>query len=297
MKKQYTATGFNLSNFLNDVVAHSQALRDKIVAAQFLSQQNVVEMHLQGTITTQDDLDLQQLLDDHNAQPDSPYKIMSLVNPDFRGLPIENVDFKRHLRGDIALDKKVTMHSNGRPEKSEYYNGTDLVCKITFTFQDANFLLTERKEFIHQMKEDGSWSDGFLIKKKTYDHTHEVDGFLAVEERIDARKHIISSMKAFLSGVIMTVLQKDIIEVIEMISPFWDASEVQRRKFQEFGTEEWKGFISTLDLASAPAFGTQAFTDLVTSGDIKNAPYAYFKIPIDVHGTTIQDYMVGRLTY
>ena len=277
MKKQYPATAFNLVNFLNDIEAHSASLRSKIISAHFISADNVVEVNLQGTITSQDDDDIESIIGSHNSQPESPFKIMGLINPDFRGFPIENIDFKRHLRKDIALNKKVTMLPNGRPDKSQYYNGEDLICEIRFSFETENYLVTDRKEHLHQVREDGSYSEGFLIKHKIYDLTDLKDGSDAVQERIDARQEIVSSMKSFLSGVIMQALGQTIDQVIVTITPFWDETKVDRDKFIEFGTDEWKGDIANIDLATTA--------------------HTYLAIPIDQNGTTVKDYMIGRLTY
>lgn len=275
MIKQYPIVNFRLDNFLTEVEAISADLRGKITA--IVHKNSVADIHLEGTLTLQDDTDLQSAIDNHKWQPDSPFRIKSLVNTEFKYLPVENIDFKRHLPADVALVKTVTMMPDGRPEKSEYTWNDTLYAEIRFAFQTANYLLTDRKEYLYYLREDGTYSDPILIKHKPYDLSKAKDGSDAIDERISARGQIVSSMKAVLSGIIMQAMNQNMDQVIVTISAFWDDSYTARKKFIEFGTDEWKQFIANIDLA--------------------NTPYPYFAIPIDANGTTVKDYMLGRLTY
>ena len=145
------------------------------------------------------------------------YRIVYLINKQFQKLPLENIDFKRHMLPNIALNKKVTMLPNGRPDKAEYYNGTDLVAEIRFEFIDSSGLMIDRKEYLYYVKQD-----------------------------------IVSSMKAFLSGILMSGLGQSLEQVVETITPFWDACKIQREHFTELGKTDWKTWLENIDLNITP---------------------------------------------
>ncbi len=205
------------------------------------------------------------------------YRVIALVNREFEQLKLENIDFARHLRADVALNKKVSKLANGRPEKAEYYDGTDLVAVIEFDFTaDAENLLQRRREWLKYYKTDDTTSDPILIKDKIFDPTDLVDGETVIEERVQARTSIVSSMKAFLSGVLMQGLGMTLPQVITTIKPFWDEYKVERDDFIELGSPDWRDDLLAVDLATTP----------------------HTWMGIDVGGgVTIRDYMVSRLSY
>lgn len=275
MTKTYNLAEFNIIKFLDEVKEFDQALRDLIVSCPH--KDGVLTVHINGALTAQQETDLQTLVDEHDSTPTSPFRIMELINNDFKGLPLENIDFKHHAKRDIALNKHVVMLPNGRPDKSEYFYNGDLVAEIRFSFQDQNYLMTEKKLHLYYVREDGTYSEPILIKHKIYDHTDLKDGSDAVKERIDAREEIVAGMKAFLSGVLMQALNQTIDQVIITITPFWDETKANRDKFIEFGTDEWKNQITVIDLGSTP--------------------HTYLAIPINQEGTTVKDYLIGSLNY
>ncbi len=205
------------------------------------------------------------------------YRVIDLVNREFEQLKLENIDFARHLKSDVALNKKVTKLPNGRPEKAEYYNGTDLIAVIEFDFTaDTENLLQRRREWLKYYKTDGTTSAAILIKDKIFDSTDLVDGEAVIEERVKARTSIVSSMKAFLSGVLMQGLGQTLPQVIATIKPFWDEYKVERDDFIELGSPDWKDDLIAVDLGTTP--------------------HTWMAIDIG-GGVTIRDYMVSRLSY
>jgi len=207
------------------------------------------------------------------------YKISSLVDNMYNDFPCNMIDFKRHLQPDKALNKKITMGAEGRPIKSEYFNGSDKVAIIYFTFQeDANSgLVTDRKEELVYIKNDDTEGPRILIKHKIYDLTTVGDGVLAMEERVMGRTTIINEMKA----TILAILQTNnptftTIQCIGLVKPFWDENDQELRDFIDLGTSGFKDAVVAVDL------NTTSYTWL-----------SYLAAP----GVTTKDYIIGKLTY
>jgi len=205
------------------------------------------------------------------------YKIQDYVDDNFDDLPCNLVDFKRHLRADIALNKKSNMIANGRPEYAEYYQGEELIAKIYFEFVTTpSNLMLSRTEKLTYIKRDGSEGPLITIKHKEYDHSNLLDGSAVMFEREMARKSIMESIKAFLGGVLQQALTKTLPEVVLIIKPFWDEYAVHREDFVELGDHSFKDDVAAIDLATTP--------------------HTWLAIPI-AEGVTVQDYIVNSLTY
>ena len=194
--------------------------------------------------------ELDRVINEHNPASFSQYRIIGLINPEFESRQLENIDFSRHLKRDIFLNKKITMGDNGRPIKSDYYHGPDLVASIEFDFEfNSNNLITKRRLYLVYFKENGEKSNRMLIKYKEYDINDMVDGAAMVKERSQARKMIIDSVKAFLSGVLTKALSKTLPEVIEVVAPFWKEYDVDILSYVELGDNSWVSKIKQIDLA------------------------------------------------
>lgn len=205
------------------------------------------------------------------------YRIFPLIDKTFNSNPITSVDFKRHLLATAALNKVSSKDTTGRPTSSEYYYNGALQAVVYFTFtQDSNNLLSSRTETLHYILNDGTEGLPIVIKSRTYNPSNSVDLELIVEERISARKAIISGMKGFILGVLMQYghTQPD---ALAKGAEIWNAYEVDISNFTEFGTEVWK--------------------DKLTALDITTGPFTWLAYEIDANGTTLRDDTVSRLTY
>lgn len=205
------------------------------------------------------------------------YRINNLIDSIYEGNPVNTIDFKRHLRADIALDKKVYKAHGGRPLKSEYYYNNELVAliKFEFTTNSSNFV-TQRIEKLHYITITDSESPEIIIKKKTYSMNNLVDAELMMKEREASRKSVIQSLKVFLGGVLMQALQMPMDQVTLIIEPF-----VTEYK------DEMDGFVE---------YGYSHFKDELLAIDLQNTNYTWLSIPVDANGTTVRDYMVYQLS-
>ena len=205
------------------------------------------------------------------------YKIYDILEDYFKDRPLNMIDFKRHLKSDVALNKLITKAHGGRPDKSEYYNGNELIAVIRFEFSvNSSNLVTERKEWLRYITKTEEDGPEILIKRKVYDHTNLVDGELAMKEREMARKSVIQSLKTFLGGVLMQALQIPMSQVLMIIHPFVDEFKPGMDGFVEYGYGDFKDALLALDLST---------TD-----------YTWLSIPIDATGTTVRDYMVYQVS-
>ena len=205
------------------------------------------------------------------------YKIIDIADSEYEDKPIHLLDFKRHLKRDVALTKKIIMLPNGRPKKVEYTHNSIKYAEISFEFTDSNSLMTRRVRKLSYVKKDNSLGSEITIEDRHFDLSDLTDGAISVQERVSARSSIVSGMKAFLSGVIMKSKGISITQVIDLITPFWDECFVERHHFVEFGKSDWKEFLQQIDLSSTN--------------------YDYLATPVDANGTKVRDYMVGRLDY
>lgn len=206
------------------------------------------------------------------------YKISAYVEPYWEDLPIHSLDFARHLKPDVALDKKTVKGDNGRPIRADYYCPSGVkMCEIYWDFtSNTDNIITEKLVYLRYVKNDDTFSDPILIKKKTYNLADLNDGELAFAERIEARDAIFRSLKAFASGVVMQAFQVNQAAAIDMAKPFFDEYDLAIRDFVELGHPEWKDSLTALDLTTTP--------------------YTFLAIPI-TSGVTLRDYIVTRLSY
>jgi len=205
------------------------------------------------------------------------FKIASVVDETYDDLPVNLIDFKRHLKPTETLNKLVTMGANGRPEKADYTYNNEIYARIDFSFvEDANGLINERTETLYYMELDGSDGPAIIIKHKTYDSSNLCDGALVMQERASARKSIVNEIKAFTAGVLQVTMQCDIPAVVTTIKPFFDDHSQHLYDFIELGDDSFLIAIQGIDTT----------TDYTWLGTFWNA------VP-----NTIQEYFISRLTY
>lgn len=210
----------------------------------------------------------------------SIYRISPYIDKPFTDVKINMVDFKRDLKSDTALNKKVTRLPNGRPLKSEYYIGSVLMAVIDFVFEVApNNLITKRTEFLSYIKLDGAKGLSVKIKEKVYDLTDVGDAALAVNERVSGRRYLVDSVKVYISGVI-TKYHPDYTQyaIISMVTPYWSSIERDRNLFIDLGLEYWEE--SLLNIVD-PLPAENAWLDYVVNTD----------------GLTIKNYIISTISY
>ena len=208
----------------------------------------------------------------------SNYKVLSLVNEDNDDVHINQVDFKRDLKSDVALQKELTRSADGRPLYAEYFHDGVLIAKIYFYFiLDASGLITRRSEYLHYIKNDNSENSPIIIKDKTYNFASATDFSFVIKERQEGRQAIIDEIKAVLLLTLSNANPTFTVEqVIALGIPFFDEQDNNIKHFVELGTSEFKDALVAIDLVT-------------TAHDWLNEEVA--------PSLNLRDYMVAKLTY
>ena len=124
-----------------------------------------------------------------------PYRVYELVNEDFKNYHIENVNFKHHLKSDIALIKqKPTFDDRERPIEVDYKDEDGRLiarCKFEFELEPITFFPKSKKVYLAYYRENDTLGDYFLIENEQYIDEHKV-----FDELITARKNRIKKIKA-----------------------------------------------------------------------------------------------------
>jgi len=206
----------------------------------------------------------------------SNYRIAPYVDINFCDSRMHLVDFKRHLKSDIALDKKTEMNIDGRPDKSYYYYNDELMAIITFIFRkNDDDLVISRSEILNYIKNDGSLSVDILIKNRTFNANNLHDASLMYEEVSNSRKNIIDSLYLFTVGVIRNYHPEyTLLEIKNLTSNFDVTTLTLRDHFIRLGTSGFKEWLQDSNN---------------TSGE------TWLKYIVDENGITLCEYMISVL--
>lgn len=128
---------------------------------------------------------------------DRRLKVYDVVSRDFEFWPPCKVDFRRHLMAGVNFEKKVVMMANGRPSHADYYLGDQLMARIRFVFEVDSFnFMVKRTEILSYVRKDGEMGHEYVIWSQTYDKTNPFQQSERIQERVEARTHIFSTIKA-----------------------------------------------------------------------------------------------------
>lgn len=168
--------------------------------------------------------DFQTYLINKNVQ--GTLRILDLVHEQFRTLHPSKIDFRRHLRPDVYLQKAVTMHPNGRPDKALYtYNG-EKIAEIQFVFEaDPLNFMRRRTELLSYYKKNDERGEQYPIADDHYDPAVPYHLRIMMEERSEARASIIAEIKAFLNGVLAQFYLPQgwtYPQILEVVGDFWN---------------------------------------------------------------------------
>ena len=234
-------------------------------------------VYLTQPLTSQGQSDLDSLIENHNPDNYSFYLVTELVDDQYNALPLQKIDFTLHLKPEIILTKSLVKAPNGRPSKAEYFYEGSKICEITWTFYDVPGGLFYKKEvYLSYVDSKGGLMTPFLIKRKEIDFTVANQLAESIQERVDARGAIVDEIKAVCSGSLQVALSLNLEQVVNLIQPFWNSYETQRKNFIELASRDWMNLIAGLS----------------TTGE-----YSWLATPVDANGTTCQQYMLYRLGY
>lgn len=161
-----------------------------------------------------------------NKNVQTSLRVFDLVHEQFKNLHPSKIDFRRHLRSEVYLQKTVSMLPNGRPDKAVYtYEGTP-ICEIQFVFEaDALNFMRRRTELLAYYKRDGERGEQFAIADDFYDLTNPYHLQLVMQERSEARAMIIEQVKAFLNGVLAQYYLPQgwtYPQILQVVGDFWN---------------------------------------------------------------------------
>lgn len=174
--------------------------------------------------------------------------IFDFVDSAFKNLHPSKIDFRRHLKSDVYLQKNVTMAPNGRPLKATYSQGSIVVAEIEFRFQvtSMNFM-ARRTELLCYFKKDGSPSDQWVIADDIYDMQNPYHLREVMKERSEARANIIEEVKAFLNGVLAQFYLpqgKTYPEILNIAGQFWDKYSTPIDSWINVGAPQFKDMLT-----------------------------------------------------
>lgn len=210
-------------------------------------------------------------------------KIMDAVDQKFEHLHPSKIDFRRHLKPNVVLDKRVTMLKNGRPGVAEYFLDGGKVAEIRFDFLVDDFgFMTQRREQLGYVSQDGYIHEYFLIYSQDFDALNPYHARERIRERNDARQLIFDDVKSKLEvflAIHYLSLGQRYEDVLTMGGAFWEAYAAKISAWVNTGTPALKATLS-----AESAF---SFLDL--------------PIPTSYSGEqdimSIRDFVISRLTY
>lgn len=173
--------------------------------------------------------------------------IVDLLDTDFLYLKnnLSKIDFRKHLKRDIYLEKDVSMSLDGRPSIAIYTHNGQNVAKIRFQFSfDAYYFLSERKEFLSYYYSDGTLSEEIAISSEAYNAlTSPYHMKKSQEERIMSRENIIQMLKGKIQIFILQAAAATSLEtmmpIINSVSAFFKKYDSSYRTWLEAGAGDF----------------------------------------------------------
>ena len=152
-------------------------------------------------------------------------RVIDYVSDNFLNLHPSKIDFRRHLKENIYLQKSVTTLPNGRPVFSNYtYEGV-LIAEIEFIFEVNQFnFMTRRTEKLSYYKRNGEKSEQWIIADDSYNANDPYHLREMMKERSEARSMIIEEIKAMSNGVLASYYipqGKSYGEILVIAGDFW----------------------------------------------------------------------------
>jgi len=210
------------------------------------------------------------------AQQNEKLRVIDLIEPVFANLPTSKIDFRRHLRPEVYLQKNILMLPNGRPQKALYSFNNILIAEIEFIFEVNAFnFMARRTEKLAYYKKSGLLSDKFVIADDVYNMNNPYHLREMMKERSEARSLIIEEVKAFLNGVLAQYYLpqgKTYPEILEIAGEFWDK------------------YSTPID--SWISVGSPQFKTLLTA----DVDFVFLSTPVAA-GVTVRSYILNKTSY
>lgn len=205
-------------------------------------------------------------------------RISSIIDDSFSTLPIDKIDFRRHLKEGIYLNKVVVMLKNGRPSYCTYeYGGTTYV-RIRFEFTHNSFnLVTNKKTWLGFYNANGDVLHEYILTDETTDLSTLYGLQKAVNERYQARSYIFDEIKSYVNAVILQVYTqqgKSYEEVLAAGGNFWKDYSAEISSWCNIG-------------------GTSIISDKIST----ETKYEFLDFPSGYSDMTLREWIINRITY
>lgn len=213
------------------------------------------------------------------------YRIYDLVDPRFQELPQHLIDFRRHLKEGITLEKDVTFAKNKRPLIASYtYNdGVNpplLVARLRWIFEDDTVGLMKRRteEICYRKRGETEEFGPYFVKlDQRWDILNsEYHRQQVLQERVRARQAILEDVK---------------LVVMQTLLAFFPTKEIQ--EIYDEGGAFWSEHSNTLD--AFVQVSSQRFRD-VDLPATSNVTYPWLEAEV-APGVTLRAWIIDRLTY
>lgn len=199
---------------------------------------------------------------DYNTSGET-LRVMKLVDAAFINLHPSKIDFRRHLKPNVYLQKNTIMLPNGRPQKAVYSLDGEDVAEIVFSFEaDAFNFMVRRTETLFYIKNNGQKGDGYIIADEFFDKEKPSHLRAIMEERTQARSQIFAEIKAFLNGFLAAYYLpqgKTYPDILTIAGDFWTTYSASIDAWINVGSPQFK-----TELVADTNFG---FLDLALSPD------------------------------
>lgn len=170
------------------------------------------------------------------------YLISALVDRAFNDYKYWHLDFRRHLKKEVALTKDVSFDVVGRPIEALYTFNDVLYAKLKWTFINLpnSNLMGSRKEEVLYILNNGSEGPTFTVKEDFYDiAASPYHKGIVLQERVKGRSFILDDLKGTVLGSLKasnpTLPEMD---VIEIGSEFFDTYSSELSTFKETGSKK-----------------------------------------------------------
>lgn len=205
-------------------------------------------------------------------------RITTIIDDNFINLPADKIDFRRHLKQGIYLNKIVTMLKNGRPNYCIYEADEVEYARIRFEFVTNAFNLVENKKtYLGFFDSNGNISQEYLLTDQVNDLASLYGLQKAVKERYKARAFIFDEIKSYINAIILQVYMqqgKTYEEVLQDGGSFWRDYSAEINSWCHIGG-----------------------VSIITTKLNTEANYDFLDLPSGHLNMTIRQWIVDRITY
>lgn len=204
-------------------------------------------------------------------------RINSIIDDSFTYLRPEKLDFRRHLKNGVYLNKIVTMLDNGRPDYCLYDYEGELYARVRFEFEVNPYnLLVSKKSYLGYHNLNGDITVEYILTEEKNDLNSLYGLQKAVKERYSARKYIFDEIKSYVNVILLMNF----------------SSTMTYEEILMQGSLFWRDYSTAID-SWCNIGGTSIMTDKLNADTV----YAFLDLPVNAQGVTLRQWIIHRITY